>query len=457
MSTEQNLGVKGSEETLRRKGRTKLGCCLMGCALPIGAVMLLVIAFFVWRARSQAEIREIEASITARGEPINAEELNTYYIESARGKDKTQLFIALTPLLDNKEFLDGVSNLPIVGTADVEMVVDPAKPFNEEEAVRQFFVNNAELMKAIEEAGLAEGDVRFPYDFREGFTMLIPHVQSMRGAARLLDLQARFAVREGETDKAFRSLRAIFGVSEALEAEPILVSQLVRIAIRGVAEHAICDLLPLADFSDEQLQQLKDDCLESDWRNAATNALVGERAIARVVFTHPAGMGPEFSNLHLITTPEDERFYLQFMTDSVAATDQDFSEMLSELERLEDELTNLSQFQQISHPLSSLITPAIASAINAFATAEARDQATAAQLAIELYRRKNGEPPATLDDLVPDFLPIVPVDPFSKKPLIYRFDEKEIIVYSVGRNMVDDGGTDEEQDMIMRVERNGKE
>ncbi len=40
---------------------------------------------------------------------------------------------------------------------------------------------------------------------------------------------------------------------------------------------------------------------------------------------------------------------------------------------------------------------------------------------MRLYQAKNrGKPPATLDDLVPRYLPALPIDPFDGKPFRYR-------------------------------------
>lgn len=64
-------------------------------------------------------------------------------------------------------------------------------------------------------------------------------------------------------------------------------------------------------------------------------------------------------------------------------------------------------------------------------------------IACELYRRKHGELPESLDVLVPDFLENVPNDPFDGKPLRYSKEKK--IIYSVGENLVDSGGLGERE------------
>jgi hypothetical protein len=74
------------------------------------------------------------------------------------------------------------------------------------------------------------------------------------------------------------------------------------------------------------------------------------------------------------------------------------------------------------------------------ATQAARMQrdATLVAIALELYRREKGEWPTKLDQLCPDLLPAVPLDRFDGKPMKYRLLESGPVVYSVGRNKVDD-------------------
>jgi len=47
-----------------------------------------------------------------------------------------------------------------------------------------------------------------------------------------------------------------------------------------------------------------------------------------------------------------------------------------------------------------------------------------------------------LSDLVPDFLPSVPIDPFDGQPLKMAQREDELLIYSVGQDGLDNGGQD---------------
>lgn len=65
----------------------------------------------------------------------------------------------------------------------------------------------------------------------------------------------------------------------------------------------------------------------------------------------------------------------------------------------------------------------------------------AASLSIRVFETANGRPPIDLAELVPEFLPAVPLDPFAEdgRPIGYRAGPGGC-VYSIGRNGTDDGG-----------------
>lgn len=65
---------------------------------------------------------------------------------------------------------------------------------------------------------------------------------------------------------------------------------------------------------------------------------------------------------------------------------------------------------------------------------------TILELAINLFKQDRKQLPISLEQLVPFYLPQLPIDPFSGKSFIYRIEEDKIKLYSVGYNGKDDGG-----------------
>jgi hypothetical protein len=69
--------------------------------------------------------------------------------------------------------------------------------------------------------------------------------------------------------------------------------------------------------------------------------------------------------------------------------------------------------------------------------------ATRTLLAVKAYKLDKGRLPETLEQLVPEYLDAVPIDDFDGKPLRYNAAKK--IIYSVGEDLEDNGGTTEQE------------
>ena len=100
---------------------------------------------------------------------------------------------------------------------------------------------------------------------------------------------------------------------------------------------------------------------------------------------------------------------------------------------------------RVRHLLARTMLPSFErlAMVNFRNTAERR--MTAIALAARLYAADHGgKPPAKLDDLVPKYLPALPLDPFAAapQPLKYINDPDKPIVYSVGEDGVDGGGSE---------------
>jgi hypothetical protein len=73
-------------------------------------------------------------------------------------------------------------------------------------------------------------------------------------------------------------------------------------------------------------------------------------------------------------------------------------------------------------------------------TVIAHERLLAAELALRCYQSEKATVPTRLDELATNYLAKVPQDPFTGQPLIYRPQGTNWLLYSVGRDGVDDGG-----------------
>ncbi len=98
----------------------------------------------------------------------------------------------------------------------------------------------------------------------------------------------------------------------------------------------------------------------------------------------------------------------------------------------------------LEQPLSSWFTPGPSPRSEPSYSVEigrlARFALLLTEFALREYILEHGRSPESLNELVPRYLPAVPSDPFSDRPLVYRRQADGHLLYSVGANGTDDGG-----------------
>jgi hypothetical protein len=101
---------------------------------------------------------------------------------------------------------------------------------------------------------------------------------------------------------------------------------------------------------------------------------------------------------------------------------------------------------------SRQLLPALARACQAQARHEAMLDLIQIGILLEQYKARTGSFPDTLDAIAADLGGSVPVDPFSGKSYRYRPLGTTFLLYSVGANRLDDGGTHDfrEGDIVWR-------
>ncbi|MGD8452487.1 MAG: hypothetical protein PVJ57_11760 [Phycisphaerae bacterium] len=101
-----------------------------------------------------------------------------------------------------------------------------------------------------------------------------------------------------------------------------------------------------------------------------------------------------------------------------------------------------SRWRNVVFVMSQIMAPSVDEAPRHVFRIMAKRRMAATALALQLYELDHGHRPATLAELVPDYLPAVPTDPFAAddRSLGYLPDATPPVLYSVGPDGEDDGG-----------------
>ncbi|HUT94290.1 MAG TPA: hypothetical protein VMY37_32825 [Thermoguttaceae bacterium] len=420
--------------------------------LVFGLLVVLLVALVIVSAatityRASARVEGELARIRQAGEPTSGEELDEHYRLPPGVEDTTALWLEATDPLESEAFGADAAALPIVG--DSEAVIPPVgQPWPDLEAAEKLLDDYRRSVELLHQAAELGGAARYPADFRQGILVLLEHLQPLRQGARLLSLEAWVRAHRGDPHGAAESIHAILMMARSLEREPVLVSMLVRISCDGIAREQLQSLLASVDFSDEDLAKLQEDLRAADYHEHLREAMLGERVTGMMAIENPGSWeeGSErglFGTAWRLTQSDGAAFFLDHMGAMIAAAEKPWPEALEEAARAQDRLDALGRgpfLTKIRHVIPLLLAPALGVAFEAAARHVAMTGAADAAVACERYRRRYGKLPEQLDQLVPEFLAKVPVDPYTGEPLQYVVRDDEYLVYSVGSNRIDEGG-----------------
>jgi hypothetical protein len=311
---------------------------------------------------------------------------------------------------------------------------------------------------------------------------------AQRQAARVLLARTLYQIGQEDWVGARRDGLAILKLSAHLAGAPFLVDQLVAIAIDGMGLSAIRQLAVSPGVPADELRKLLQD-LDRIGPASRLGATMdrGERYFGlREVIACSAtpdlherlSVSLELSNLmgtdspstlnlrvlnHLsidwnvvlrrlnstydqvvtaakIVDSRDRRTALLAIDAEVAAADARAQETASSLRRM---WTSATRGELAADVFMSISLMQFGS-IFAIEDRNRIDRAlTRTAIALAIHGAEHGEYPESLDDLVPGVLSNAIVDPVYGGPLAYRRTEDGFIIYSLGFNGVDDGGSND--------------
>jgi type II secretory pathway pseudopilin PulG len=428
---------------------------------PLVALLALGAWVLLQHRHYQQQLATTIREVRVTGEPLDGHELNQHYEVPAGETDVTPLYLrALAPLIEDPSSLRDAETLPIVGTGDANLIPPPGETWADLEAAEALLAKYSTTLKLLHEGANLRGSARYPLDATKGYTTLLPHVQELRTAARLLSLEVQVRMHRGDMAGVAESLAAQIRLGETLKHEPVVISQLVRAAVHSIGTSDVELYLAHGEADEESLRRVQEVLEEVDFSGALHTALIGERALSYQSLQNmnaadlqalskqstQTAPGPSLGRSVASLRPGDSAQLLATLTESIEAAKHPFPEQIRELQKVDARHTAFFTEDQQKlpwnrHVLTQLLAPAVQAAASTVAEAQARQQAAVAAVAIERYQRAHaGELPATLEALVPEFVATVPTDPFDGQPLRFQPTEEGYRVYSLGRNQQDDGG-----------------
>jgi hypothetical protein len=422
--------------------------------LVILAFLLLLGGFIAWNLATPNQDARVLA-IRQSGYPASLRELDAWYTHLP---DSQNAALILTNAFAQPGLADNSSTYSFLGSQDWLPTRGHLLDAEAKAQLTAILATNQTLLELLHST-TALTNSRYPADLTQGFNTLLPHLAKVKGSVQLLAAEALLDASNGDIEKMLAALRAAGAVANSMAEEPLLISQLVRIAVWAIISKRCELILNGATLSDDQLSAMQALFRDGERPYAMARGLGGERASGLAVFMGSKDQNSLFSGTDPPTLKDrmraslfvgllkstgllrkDRTYYLDVMATNIAAAEAPFPERLT--------LAQQANAATLSPPsklmiFSRMLLPALTRSLQRDGDQTARMRTTQTAIAIERFRHAhNANLPNDLNELVPAYLPSLPTDPFDGKPLRFKHLTSGYVVYSIGSDLRDDGGSE---------------
>ena len=348
-------------------------------------------------------------------------------------------------------------------TNDLFHVPIPPAAMPAPQAVLYAFEGRRAILDQVTEAARrphAHYDIRYA----DGPNAILPHLALHKSMAVQLRTRAAARVAAGDTAGAAEDIDTMFRLAELTGEDPTLIGYLVRVAIQTIASSAFWDGTSQHAWSEAQLVAFQQRFAALKQRDALVQAFRGERLFGKTTFElmregrlDPETLGAMDSGrdgfigavMPKAWLLQNQAYHSRVMDQVVDALQRSDPERgiaakgsVWETDRVDGLFFDPTG--QRYHPyriFTHMLLPALAQVHIRADRSLTTSRLAVAVAALERHRLANGGYPKALADLVPRFLPTVPLDPMDGQPLRYRLNaDGSFTPYGVGPNHADDNG-----------------
>ncbi len=450
-----NLGtIAGIESPASGRGRLVAGQHrrLRWFGIIAGGMLVFLVVLRLWWGweadrRLQAELDRYRAA----GQPVYAAEFDAE-LDAVRDDQNAALLL--------ESAFAGITFATPSGVSYDQFLSEPdafdAHPVEAE----QLYQSNANVFQLVRRAR-AMPQVAWKHRL-QGASFVVPPVSQQRSLAKLLWFAINHQYRTGDHAGAIETTHDLAAFSETVNAHPVLISSLVgwacedlglstveEFGARLVIEPAVGAGEGVHPASRAQVEALINRLLaEDDAREAAVRMYYGDRATYLAMLDTVPGLSGWDRVVAFLERPiivlDTIRALQPCSLAADAVRERNWPRAAAHFPGQEQ---SRSLLRLLTRPVSQsalggTTDDTISASVRTYYARMAQRRLAATALAIRLFELDQGHRPERLDALVPAYLSVVPADPLSQAAELIRYNPAAVhpLVYSVGRNGVDDGG-----------------
>ena len=410
----------------------------------------------------------LPTALPSDGLPQTLAELNAWYVEPPDGQNAARFNLQGFNALQIGDAAQN-PNLPVVGKLPLPLP-GALLPATVKSAMTAFVQRNRAALDAFAQGAQFEQS-RYPVDFNQGQDLKMPHLQQIKSGLQVAELAAILDAGNKAGKQAADDVLLTLALAHSLNAEPMLISQMVRVASVASASATLEQVVNRATLPPESLSELSQTLKTMENYDAQgegfNRSLIGERVTVMAAFKKASVQELAAVAAQDATEEQRQRMVQLLKQPGGVKVEQDYLEttfrqfLAARKEALPERLQNAAAVQQRATEttngellLNNAWLTAYTNAVSLEARCLANLRMATTAVALEQFRATHNQYPAGLSELTPNFLAATPVDPFDGQPLRYRKQGSGYLLYSIGPDLKDDGGkrmTGKNGDMIFTV------
>lgn len=259
---------------------------------------------------------------------------------------------------------------------------------------------------------------------RETLDAELMRMQQVRSCARVLAFKAEVFAAQEKPDQAMQSAMEIFKLCETFDKHPSLIAHLVRCACRGIAINSAYEILSNHQVTDQTREQLNDLLGNFEASDGHRWTLVTERAVGSSLLSEMGTVPLAFSGIA----------YLDLIAEELEQCDK---------EAFEKDLSFENHVSWLDGVHATMIMPALRQ------TRIANSRVKCQMRGLRIINALTANPESIEKEITKQYLidlgvpDSMTIDTMNGEILNVKRENDRWIVYSVGEDLVDDGGNAE--------------